>query len=116
MCSMSERPQNYFADSILKGGLQSTSTAVGDTIAENTDLRSSNTKKMDEASTSLGEFGKSRIALRLNFRVRLNTDDNQVPLDQQQMRLLEQISRSKTRRAVQPTIWSLECGSKDERT
>ena len=45
-------------DSFPLGGLQSTSTAVGDTIAENTDLRPSKSKQTDEASASLCKFGK----------------------------------------------------------
>jgi len=49
---------------IVTGGLQSTSTAIGDSIAENTNAAQSNSsKKADEASASLGEFGKGMSGL-----------------------------------------------------
>ncbi|KAK3049379.1 hypothetical protein LTR09_009298 [Extremus antarcticus] len=40
------------------GGLQEISGAAGKVIAENTDTRGSQGKKSDDASASLGQFGK----------------------------------------------------------
>ncbi|KAK5169478.1 uncharacterized protein LTR77_005454 [Saxophila tyrrhenica] len=48
-------------DAVTKGeggGLQGVSQAAGQTIAENTDTRGGQGKKSDDASTSLGQFGK----------------------------------------------------------
>ena len=53
--------RSRFINRTVLGGLQSTSTAVGDTIAEKVDTRSGSSKKLDEATSSLGEFGKGEI-------------------------------------------------------
>lgn len=49
------------ADEAALGGLQETSTIVGDTIADNSDTRSGKSKKADDASASLGQFAKGEF-------------------------------------------------------
>lgn len=50
------RPLSSMRANDNAGGLQGTSSAVGEMIASNSDMRSGSSKKHDEATASLGEF------------------------------------------------------------